>query len=310
MGTGILMATACVHLLPPAFDKLQNSDLVMKESMAGLVTLFVILAMQLIEFLFMERLATAPHDSVLQITHHDHSEHSPFLPHATRTDGTPATHATHTGEHANEAKETYSTFAASHRLTRRESLIREPILNVVPTIDCHHGHTEPCTLDYCGHEHTPSADKRISTYILLLGIISHSCIIGMTLGISSDAQFTSLLVALCFHQAFEGFSLSVKVLEVQGSKSKVYWLSALFILATPLASVTGILATNSHGLGKRREIIEGILDAASAGILLFVSMSSFSSSDFGHDGPKREKVIRFVGLWFGASLMAILGKWI
>lgn len=48
------------------------------------------------------------------------------------------------------------------------------------------------------------AQKRISTYILEAGVAAHSVIIGITLGVATGSEFTGLLVALLFHQFFEG----------------------------------------------------------------------------------------------------------
>lgn len=48
------------------------------------------------------------------------------------------------------------------------------------------------------------AQKRISTFILEAGVAAHSVIIGVTLGISSGSEFIGLLIALLFHQFFEG----------------------------------------------------------------------------------------------------------
>jgi len=344
MGTGILMSTALIHLLPPAFKKLQDSPSlgIWSEVMAGVVAGFVILAMQFIEFMFVERLAESSEDSPLQIVHHNHGDHN--LNHGDYSYNHSHNHDHRHDEHAPILPKpiiSYTDFAANHKLTRRESLLSrmptvQPSREILPQ-ECHHGHQDPCTPQYCGHAHMDvvnlaSANRRkISTYILLLGIVSHSVIIGMTLGITGDGQFTSLLIALCFHQMFEGFALAVKILESQESQESqlrptdsteevpsmnwtaVYSLTALFVLTTPLGSTIGIMLRTfcqEFFASPSRKVVEGCFDSASAGILLFVSMSSLASeSDFGHIATRREKVIRFAGLWLGAGVMAILGKW-
>ncbi|KAI8901444.1 Zinc/iron permease [Globomyces pollinis-pini] len=48
---------------------------------------------------------------------------------------------------------------------------------------------------------------RILTMILEAGILFHLLIIGLTLGVTPDDNFTTLLIALCFHQTFEGIAL-------------------------------------------------------------------------------------------------------
>lgn len=55
-----------------------------------------------------------------------------------------------------------------------------------------------------GLELPSDAQKRISTYILEAGVAAHSVIIGVTLGVSSGSEFIGLLIALLFHQFFEG----------------------------------------------------------------------------------------------------------
>lgn len=69
----------------------------------------------------------------------------------------------------------------------------------------HHHHTQEV-----GHSHAhglsllDESQRRISTYILEAGIAAHSVIIGVSLGVSTGSEFTGLLIALVFHQFFEG----------------------------------------------------------------------------------------------------------
>lgn len=69
----------------------------------------------------------------------------------------------------------------------------------------HHHHTQET-----GHSHAhglsllDESQRRISTYILEAGIATHSVIIGVSLGVSSGSEFMGLLIALVFHQFFEG----------------------------------------------------------------------------------------------------------
>ncbi|KAI8828753.1 ZIP zinc transporter-domain-containing protein [Chytriomyces cf. hyalinus JEL632] len=53
--------------------------------------------------------------------------------------------------------------------------------------------------------HSHHTDNKEMTVILLeAGIMFHSVIIGLTLGVAADDEFTSLLAAICFHQLSEG----------------------------------------------------------------------------------------------------------
>lgn len=57
-----------------------------------------------------------------------------------------------------------------------------------------HGHTHGVLL------HDEDAYKHIGTYILELGIVMHSVLIGIDLGTTGNSEFTTLLIALVFHQ--------------------------------------------------------------------------------------------------------------
>lgn len=65
----------------------------------------------------------------------------------------------------------------------------------------HHHHIG----DSHGHVHGAFLEeddsyKHIGTYILELGIVMHSILIGITLSTTENSEFTTLLIALVFHQ--------------------------------------------------------------------------------------------------------------
>ncbi|KAJ3563634.1 hypothetical protein NP233_g8815 [Leucocoprinus birnbaumii] len=60
----------------------------------------------------------------------------------------------------------------------------------------------------------PSVGRRrqvIGLLVLQLGIMIHSIVIGLTLAITTGADFTSLTTAVIFHQLFEGLSLGIRI---------------------------------------------------------------------------------------------------
>ena len=46
-------------------------------------------------------------------------------------------------------------------------------------------------------------------------ILSHSVLIGLDMGVSGGGTFIALLIAISFHQFFEGFALAQVVLEAE-----------------------------------------------------------------------------------------------
>ncbi|KAF8621957.1 hypothetical protein AX15_007387 [Amanita polypyramis BW_CC] len=51
----------------------------------------------------------------------------------------------------------------------------------------------------------------VGILVLQLGIMIHSLVVGLTLSIAQGSDFASLLVAICFHQVFEGLSLGIRI---------------------------------------------------------------------------------------------------
>jgi len=96
----------------------------------------------------------------------------------------------------------YGSLPTSHQTKIASQKTREALIN---STDQHHHHYREI-----GHSHAhglellEESQRRVSTYILEAGVAAHSIIIGISLGVSSGTEFTSLLTALSFHQFFEG----------------------------------------------------------------------------------------------------------
>lgn len=89
-------------------------------------------------------------------------------------------------------------------------------------------------------------------YILELGIAVHSVIIGIALGMASDASpARALLIALCFHQTFEGFALGVTVLEAHFSLWQCILMVVLFAITTPIGIAIGLLILFEERMNSR-----------------------------------------------------------
>ncbi|KAI1318552.1 high-affinity Zn(2+) transporter zrt1 [Mortierella claussenii] len=179
----------------------------------------------------------------------------------------------------------------------------------------HHHH-----LQEVAHSHAHSlqlldhSQRRISTYILEAGVAAHSIIIGVTLGVSSGAEFMSLLVALVFYQFFEGFALGVRIADLELDKTYTHFMLALiFSLTTPLGAVIAIGISNSYNsMSAMAILMEGTFDAISAGILLYMGYVNLLAVEFNQNGEIRKennsvKSMFFLALWAGAAAMAVIG---
>ncbi|KAJ1919928.1 hypothetical protein H4219_001709 [Mycoemilia scoparia] len=185
----------------------------------------------------------------------------------------------------------------------------------------HQGHTHlhggiPVSFDH-DDESIANARLHTSTLILELGIALHSVIIGLSLAISSGTEFKTLLIALSFHQFFEGVALGSRLASLKYKRNP--FLQALlngcfFMITTPLGQVIGIAIRQSYAPRAPSTLLaQGALDALSGGILLYSGIvnflvEEFTSSKF-HDFSRIRKVISFAAMYIGAGAMALIGKW-
>ncbi|KAL1679829.1 Zinc/iron permease [Schizophyllum commune] len=207
----------------------------------------------------------------------------------------------------------------------------------------------------------------IGILVLQAGIMIHSTVIGLTLSITSGSDFTSLVTAIIFHQMFEGLSLGIRITALptsphhghdHGSPQRNHdkhehrtvlqrlaqnWLKlvlyVLFAITTPAGMAVGIAAFRggSHSETARMDLIQGVMSAISAGMLIYAATVEMLAGDFvfgnmsgthgpghgGHphahehldgtddpdvlDGGVRKQVIAVVSLLAGVAGMALMG---
>lgn len=178
----------------------------------------------------------------------------------------------------------------------------------------HHGINEDGHVHSAGFLENDQSVRNIGTFILELGIVMHSIIIGITLGTTDSDSFQTLLIALVFHQFFEGIALGTRVNDLQHKTwLKPILMGLLFICMTPIGVAIGIGIRSS--LNPPAAILaQAILDSLSAGILLYNAYVSLMSIEINHNTGFRQsslqrKVFCFLCMYAGAALMSILGKW-
>ena len=92
-----------------------------------------------------------------------------------------------------------------------------------------------------------SGKTRVIAYLLEFGIAVHSIIIGLALGCQTDvSEIRALMIALCFHQTFEGFALGASVVQAQLSWIKNIIMVCIFSSTTPIGIAIGIGITESQ----------------------------------------------------------------
>ncbi|KAJ4769852.1 Zinc transporter [Rhynchospora pubera] len=172
-----------------------------------------------------------------------------------------------------------------------------------------HGHHMHGEVELSSH-----GRRVVVAQILEMGILSHSVIIGLSLGVShSPCEITPLIAALSFHQFFEGFALGGCISQAQFSNCSAFLMAIFFALTTPAGIGCGAAVASFYNANSQIAlIIEGILDSISAGILIYMALVDLIAADFLSrkvNYNMRVQVSSYVALFLGALSMAALALW-
>lgn len=172
-----------------------------------------------------------------------------------------------------------------------------------------------------GHVHTsppsvpdPSIRHIVVSQVLEMGIVSHSVIIGLSLGVSqSPCTIRPLMAALTFHQFFEGFALGGCVSQAGFKSLSAFMMACFFAITTPAGIAIGTGVSSVYNPNSPRAlIIEGIFDSISAGILIYMSLVDLIAADFLSKGMccnPRLQFVSYIALLMGGLMMAALAIW-
>ncbi|XP_014522941.1 zinc transporter 8 [Vigna radiata var. radiata] len=187
----------------------------------------------------------------------------------------------------------------------------------------HEGHVDLHTHASHGHAHGPvhSHDHssqllrhRVISQVLELGIIVHSVIIGISLGASENPNtIRPLVAALTFHQFFEGMGLGSCISQANFKRVSVTVMGLFFALTTPVGIGIGIGISSVYDENSPTAlIVEGVFNAASAGILIYMALVDLLANDFMSPRMQQSSILCFganVSLLLGAGLMSMIAKW-
>ncbi|KAK6240315.1 hypothetical protein SCA6_005704 [Theobroma cacao] len=166
-------------------------------------------------------------------------------------------------------------------------------------------------------DRTKSSDlirHRIVSQVLELGIVVHSVIIGLSLGASENPRtIKPLVAAISFHQFFEGMGLGGCILPAK-FKHRAVAIMVLFIsLTAPIGIAVGIGLSNAYNENSPTAlIVQGLLNSASAGILIYMALVDLLADVF--MSPQMLSNIRLqlataFTLLLGVCCMSLMAKW-
>jgi zinc transporter ZupT len=185
-----------------------------------------------------------------------------------------------------------------------------------PTSSHRHKHNHDHDLDQTSEQNP----QKLFLQCLLLeaGILFHSIFIGMAVSVATGTEFIVLLIAISFHQTFEGLALGSRISALIPSlfdaSSPKPWLMALaYGTTTPIGQAIGLWMHELYDPASMTGLLMvGITNAISSGLLLFAGLVQLLSEDFLSDrsyevlkGKRRIEACISVAL--GGALMAFVG---
>lgn len=167
-------------------------------------------------------------------------------------------------------------------------------------------------------DHAAAQKQLLQCLLLEAGILFHSVFIGMAVSVSTGPAFIVLLIAISFHQTFEGLALGSRIAAIPlfGPESPKPWLMALaYGTTTPLGQAIGLGVRGLYDPASQGGLLMvGVMNAVSSGLLLFAGLVELLAEDFLSDesyatlrGVRRLEACASVVA--GAMLMALVGAW-
>lgn len=160
--------------------------------------------------------------------------------------------------------------------------------------------------------------SQIAAFLILeFGIIFHSVMIGLNLGAVGD-EFKTLYIVLIFHQSFEGLGIGARLSGIPWPKDVsyvwAYMMCLLYGLVTPISIGVGLgIRHQFNSSSYNVNVISGVLDSISSGILIYSGLVELLARDFVFNPSSKKDLKQMAFCIFsilaGAGIMAAIGKW-
>lgn len=296
-GSGVIIATAFIHLLGPAEEALTNPCLsgpITEYSWVEGIILMTIFVLFFIELMVMR---------YGNFGGHSHAHEEAPNTHNIVMANQPEPYKDHPKDSPHSTPEPHPRSLSTHQ----------------PGQD-HHGHAREHTDIEDAHNGLSFEDYKAqmtAIFILEFGIIFHSVFIGLTLAVAGE-EFTTLFIVLIFHQTFEGLGLGSRLALTPWPKTRrwtPYILGLAYGFSTPIAIGVGLGVRKTYPPGSATTlIVNGVFDSISAGILIYTGLVELMAHEFMFSNAMRKASVKvvlsaFMLMCLGAGLMALLGKW-
>jgi zinc transporter 1/2/3 len=206
--------------------------------------------------------------------------------------------------------------AALDLMGQRFAAGRGEVSDLAKSSDHGHAHAglingEPTTKDG-----VPVASMRITAAFVEGGILFHSVIIGLDLGLQPTDMWAIILFAISLHQFLEGLMLGqvlgeLKNNDAQMGKCKVYTMIGMFSITTACGVAIGIIVrttSSEYASPQALELTLAVLNSFAGGLLLYLGLASllvpwFVQSATMRSASRTYVAIGFIGLAIGMAAM-------
>ncbi|ORY43552.1 Zinc/iron permease [Neocallimastix californiae] len=157
-------------------------------------------------------------------------------------------------------------------------------------------------------------EKQLVCYLLEIGISFHSILIGIAFGIESS-ELVAFMIAIMFHQFFEGVSLSSVFIEAHFKHIiSILYLIIFYCFTIPLGGIIGLtLRSYIESATKIYVTIKGIIDSMASGLLIYDVLVNILNRHCSSCNWKNTKLykknIQLLSFYFGLFINALIGKW-
>jgi solute carrier family 39 (zinc transporter), member 1/2/3 len=321
-GAGVIIATAFIHLLDPAYQEIGPNTCVGMTGNWAQYSWVPAIALTSVMLIFLVDFAAEWYVEEKYGFGHAHGNLEGSI-----TDG-----AGHTGSESDNNEN-----GAQHdrRHNHEHAPLTRPASHAAHSHQFLHSADQDASAPQQKTEHVSAesssdveADKRglaterdfysqIAAFLVLeFGVIFHSVIIGLNLGVVGE-EFSTLYAVIVFHQSFEGLGIGARLSAIPFPKAYSWlpWtLCAAYGLTTPVAIAIGLGLRTTYDSGSfTANVVSGVFDATSAGILLYTGLVELLARDFlfnpERTRDKKRIIFMLVCLYLGTALMALLGKW-
>ncbi|KAJ5139133.1 uncharacterized protein N7515_003981 [Penicillium bovifimosum] len=360
-GTGVLIATAFVHLLPTAFISLTDPCLPRfwsksYRAMAGFVAMISVFAVVIVEMFFAMKGAKHVHGSeydklIGEVGHDLTSSGEPENPDYSRLEARQVSDNINLNGMRHNSKSRATRVSGPSNDSGRVDLPDNSSSDKMDDLDdlddldglddymdddrlingeaqSMQPHTAPRHRARVSESRQQQTDggipvqnpqrQLLQCLLLEAGILFHSIFIGMALSVATGTSFVVLLIAISFHQTFEGFALGSRIAslipDLFAPDSMKPWLMSLaYGTTTPVGQAIGLVLHNLYDPASATGLLMvGITNAISSGLLLFAGLVELLAEDFlsesSYDTLKgRRRFEACVSVACGALLMAFVG---